>query len=144
MNRLVYLAIAVFLLYSPSAQVAQTRPVLRVTVEINSPSQGLVVLTPFDSADSFLETPFLILRKPVNMGAEVAFELNNLKSGTYAISAYYDRDNNNELNTNFFGIPKEQVGFSNNAKGSFGPPDFEDAAFDFSYSTAIQIELISL
>lgn len=144
MNRLVSVTIAVFVLYSPPAHVAQTRPVLRVTVEINSPSQGQVVLTLFDSADSFLETPFLILRKPVNMSAEVVFELNNLKSGTYAISAYYDQDNNNELNTNFFGIPKEQVGFSNNAKGSFGPPDFEDAAFDFSYSTAIQIELISL
>ena len=37
---------------------------------------------------------------------------------------------NEKLDTNFFGIPKEQFGFSNNAKGRFGPPSFESASFE--------------
>jgi hypothetical protein len=31
--------------------------------------------------------------------------------------------------TNFFGIPEEGYGFSNNARGSMGPPAFDKAAF---------------
>jgi uncharacterized protein (DUF2141 family) len=30
---------------------------------------------------------------------------------------------------NFFGIPQEGYGFSNNARGSMGPPAFDKAAF---------------
>jgi len=28
-----------------------------------------------------------------------------------------------------FGVPQEAFGFSNDARGSMGPPDFEEAAF---------------
>ncbi len=33
------------------------------------------------------------------------------------------------MDKNFLGIPKEKYGFSNNAKGKLGPPDYEDAKF---------------
>jgi uncharacterized protein (DUF2141 family) len=36
------------------------------------------------------------------------------------------------LATNFVGMPKEGVGASNNAKGHFGPPKFDAAAFRFA------------
>ena len=36
--------------------------------------------------------------------------------GTYAIGVYIDENDNEKLDTNFLGIPKEQYGFSNNAK----------------------------
>ncbi|HIE03040.1 MAG TPA: DUF2141 domain-containing protein [Thiotrichaceae bacterium] len=48
---------------------------------------------------------------------------------TYAIAAYHDTNGNEKLDENFFGIPKEGYGFSNNARGTFGPPSFEKAAF---------------
>lgn len=51
-------------------------------------------------------------------------------SGTYSAAAYHDENNNEELDKNFMGIPKEAYGFSNNASGMFGPPDFVDAAFE--------------
>jgi len=37
---------------------------------------------------------------------------------------------NKELTTNFIGIPKEPIGFSNNARIKFGPPSFEEAKFN--------------
>ncbi len=53
----------------------------------------------------------------------------NLPPGDYAISAFHDADGNGELNVTLLGIPTEGYGFSNNARGLFGPPGFDDAAF---------------
>ena len=51
--------------------------------------------------------------------------------GDYAIAVHHDENSNDEVDTNFIGIPTEDMGASNNAKGSFGPPSFEDAKFSF-------------
>ena len=58
--------------------------------------------------------------------ATYTFELPN---GTYAIGIFIDANYNNEMDRNFFGVPKEQYGFSNDAKGSFGPPSFKRCIF---------------
>jgi uncharacterized protein (DUF2141 family) len=50
---------------------------------------------------------------------------------TYAISVFHDENSNGKLDTNFMGMPREGVGASNGAKGHFGPPKFEAAAFRF-------------
>ena len=52
-----------------------------------------------------------------------------LPFGEYAIKAFHDKNSNEELDTRMFGIPTERYGFSNNAKGAFGPPEYEDARF---------------
>ncbi len=49
--------------------------------------------------------------------------------GTYAIGVVQDVNANGKLDTKMFGIPAEPVGVSNNAKGRFGPPKFDDAKF---------------
>jgi uncharacterized protein (DUF2141 family) len=54
---------------------------------------------------------------------------------------YVDSNKNEKLDTNFFGIPKEQFGFSNNAKGRFGPPSFESASFELDALKEISINL---
>ena len=65
---------------------------------------------------------------------EITWRIDDLPFGRYAISAYHDENGNGELDTGLFGIPSEDYGFSNNARGGFGPPDFADAAFDFTES----------
>jgi len=47
----------------------------------------------------------------------------------YAVAVYHDRNGNRELDTNRLGRPREPYGFSNDARGVFGPPDFDEAAF---------------
>ncbi|MCF8413904.1 MAG: DUF2141 domain-containing protein, partial [Melioribacteraceae bacterium] len=66
----------------------------------------------------------------------------SLAFGEYAIKCYHDVNENRELDTNFFGIPSEDYGFSNNAPATFGPPSFEQAAFKFKSHN--QIEKIEL
>ena len=95
---------------------------ITVVVEGAETNKGQIIFSLFNSADNFLKAPLVNEILPVNMNGQVVFHLKNLSAGTYAISVVYDKDSNGKLNTGFLGIPVELVGFSNNAKGMFGPP----------------------
>ena len=58
--------------------------------------------------------------------------LANVPAGRYGATVIHDENANDKLDTNFLGIPSEGVGASNDAKGSFGPPDFTDMVFAVS------------
>jgi uncharacterized protein (DUF2141 family) len=63
----------------------------------------------------------------------------DLEDGTYAIRYFHDENNNEELDTNFIGIPKEGFGFSNDAFGKFGPKKFKEWLFEVQGDTKLQI-----
>ncbi len=65
-----------------------------------------------------------------NKTASVSFA--GLASGNYAIAILHDENNDGKMNTNFLGIPKEGYGFSNNVMGTFGPPTFSKASFQYN------------
>jgi uncharacterized protein (DUF2141 family) len=65
----------------------------------------------------------------------------SLKAGQYAISAFHDENNNQKLDRNSFGMPKEKYGFSNNVRGTFGPPPIKDQLIDLQSEKAITILL---
>jgi uncharacterized protein (DUF2141 family) len=72
-------------------------------------------------------------------GKEIAvFE--NLADGEYAIKIYQDENDNNKMDFNMMGIPKEGYGFSNNI-GMFGAPEYKEAKFLVKENTAITIDL---
>ena len=77
--------------------------------------------------------------KVVNKKASCVFE--GLLIGEYAISVFHDKNNNNKLDTNFMGIPKEPYAVSNNAKSFMGPPKYEDAKFKITKDTFIEIKI---
>jgi uncharacterized protein (DUF2141 family) len=52
----------------------------------------------------------------------------DLAPGRYAATAYQDINGDGKLTTNLMKLPTEPYGFSNNARGAFGPPPFKDAA----------------
>lgn len=64
----------------------------------------------------------------------------NLPAGTYAVKVFHDENNNEELDTNFIGIPKEGVGFSNNPK-LMGMPSFDKVSFELDGKKTVRIEL---
>lgn len=64
-----------------------------------------------------------------------------LKAGSYAIAAYHDANNNQKLDKSFMGVPTENYGFSNNARGTFGPPSLSDQLFALNKDTSISIVL---
>jgi len=61
-----------------------------------------------------------------------------LPLGEYALSAFYDKDSDGELDTNFIGLPKEPIAMSNNAVAKMGPPKYADAVFTLGAEPLIQ------
>jgi uncharacterized protein (DUF2141 family) len=64
---------------------------------------------------------------PARAGTTVV-QVPNVPPGVYAVQAYQDSNNNGRIDRNFFGLPTEGIGFSNDAPMRFGPPRFDDAA----------------
>jgi uncharacterized protein (DUF2141 family) len=54
----------------------------------------------------------------------------DLEPGRYALAVYHDLNDNNVLDKNFIGIPKEPYGFGNDFRPRFSAPSFDDCAFD--------------
>lgn len=65
----------------------------------------------------------------------------NLEPGSYALAIFHDANDNNEIDRGFTGIPTELYGFSNDARGMFGPPDLEDQLFKIKGNTEIKVLL---
>ena len=68
----------------------------------------------------------------------VAF--NGLENGEYAIALFHDENSNKKLDKNFFGVPKEGYGISNNPK-TLLEPTFKDAEFSLQNDKNIKIEV---
>jgi uncharacterized protein (DUF2141 family) len=57
--------------------------------------------------------------------------LRNVQPGRYAVQAFYDQNGNGKVDRALFGIPREGVGFSNDAKIRMAPPKWEEAVFAY-------------
>jgi uncharacterized protein (DUF2141 family) len=72
--------------------------------------------------------------------AECTFS--DIPLGTYSVKAFHDLDGDEQLDKGLFGIPLEPYGFSNNVRGTFGPPSYESTRFRFrTISGRISIKL---
>jgi uncharacterized protein (DUF2141 family) len=81
------------------------------------------------------------LKKPVGaslVNADTARPIcvfRGIEPGTYALSAFHDKNGNGKLDTNFVGMPVEDYCASNDARGFMGPPSFEDSKFVYRGGT---------
>ena len=83
--------------------------------EVNYTSRG---------EDGFMQDSAFIKKK------KTEYIFKNIPYGTYAVKVYHDKNGNKILDANSFGIPSEDYGFSNDAKGMFGPASWTDAKFE--------------
>lgn len=65
----------------------------------------------------------------------------DIPEGEYAVSAFHDENDNKKMDTRIFGIPKEPIGISNDAKGFMGPPKYKDAKFNVSKDVTLTINI---
>lgn len=72
---------------------------------------------------------------------QVTFTTDALAAGTYAAQVMHDVNGNGQLDTNLVGMPREPWGMSNDARGNFGPPEFDDMRFELGADTVITIRL---
>jgi uncharacterized protein (DUF2141 family) len=116
---------------------------LRITIQGIRSLNGTVLIGLYDSASSFeraiaLSSKEGFLNDPARIGgtalrantsATASAVFSGLPPATYAVILFHDENENGRLDKNFWGVPVEPYGFSNDARGSLGPPSFADAAF---------------
>jgi uncharacterized protein (DUF2141 family) len=78
--------------------------------------------------------------KPIK-GKTLQHQFAGLKPGNYAVAIVDDQNGDRKLNRDFFGIPTEGFGISNNPTVSIqtGTPKFRDASFIVHKNTTINI-----
>ena len=64
----------------------------------------------------------------VNYSSRISFD--SIFPGKYAIQFFHDENENQKMDFNLIGIPKEKFGSSNDVKPILGPPKFEKMLFE--------------
>lgn len=113
-----------FMLTLPMQLFAQHK--IEITIKGIEKVKGTVLIAVYNSEDSFMKKHTVSAKQKVS-DKQVIVVIEGVKTGDYAISMFHDENDNEKLDKNFMGIPNEPYGFSNDAKGSFGPPSFEKA-----------------
>jgi uncharacterized protein (DUF2141 family) len=114
-----------------------------VMVEISGlkDATGDVYIAVYDSDSTWLGDEAVMNKKVViaeSLDGDVVRTELQMPLGSYALSAFYDKDNDGEMDTSFIGLPKEPIALSNNAVAKFGPPSFDDAVFTVGAEPVIQ------
>lgn len=117
---------------------------LTVTIDNIKSIEGAIEIGLFDKDGKFLGEgqAYKSISVEVNSSSETIV-IKDLPKGVYAISLYHDKNGNGKCDRNFFGIPKEPYGFSNNFRPKFSAPRFENCAFDLTSSQSMTISLIN-
>ncbi len=115
---------------------------LEVRVEGVESQEGTIQVALFTSREGFLKNSeaYRTASAEARKGStHLVFE--NLPAGTYALAVFHDRNDNSKLDTNWLGIPKEPMGFSNAGMKAFGPPSFEDCHLNVRGDFRITVNL---
>ena len=135
------LQVLLLALASQTALADELMGILTVEVSGLKDATGNVYIAVYDSDSTWLSDT-TVLSKKVAISETLDGDLVRtellLPLGEYALSVFYDKDDDGELDTNIIGMPKEPIALSNNAVAKFGPPKYADAVFTLGAEPMIQ------
>lgn len=148
MSRLIILASVVLALLFQTAVAqessdysAESSSSFKLQIEGLDKVEGEVRIAMFNSEENYTKETVYAVVIPVD-SLFIEWSVEGLPFGDYAIAVYHDKNENGKLDANFLGIPKEDYGFSNNARGRFGPASWKDASFSVNSKSTIHQILI--
>ena len=107
--------------------ITELRGDISLEMEINNleSNKGLIYIRILDEN----ENPVIVGKSPViNYSSEISFD--SISAGKYAIQFFHDENENQKMDFNLIGIPKEKFGSSNDVKPILCPPKFEKMLFE--------------
>ena len=115
----------------------------KVTAEVENfkSNQGICQACIFQSATSFEKMEALQCINVVVKDKRAVLTFTGLPDGTYAIFVFHDVNNNKKMDKNFFGIPKEGYGASNNKLPFAAAPKFSENKFILSNQSFVQLKI---
>ena len=119
---------------------SQNKLIIEVVGVANS--EGNIKVALYNKAESFLSDDLVFKTDSVLARQGMTqLLLEDIPDGEYAVAIFHDANGNDELDTNWLGIPKEPIGFSKSGMKTFGPPKFKDCSFRIQPDTQIQVIL---
>lgn len=101
---------------------------LRVEVGNAGPANGHVYFALFDSATAYDAFEMTARARSEGTSEPLHAVFSDLAAGEYTVAVFQDTNGNRRLDMNAQGIPIEPYGFSQNAVGYRGRPEFKAAA----------------
>ena len=139
MQRIILLA-GLFLITFVNKVRAQETHTITIEFKGMESDKGNLYVALYDKKTDFLKKSIKgEIVKITDKKATAVFE--NIPEGEYAISAFHDENDNKKMDTKIFGIPKEPIGISNDAKGFMGPPKYKDAKFSVKGDVSLTITM---
>ena len=115
---------------------------LHITVSNIYPVEGKLYIAVYDNEDDYMDLEKTAFKEIIPIDNETEkIVIPGVPDGEYAVSIFQDLNDNGELDTSSIGFPREPYGFSNDARGTFGPPKFRKAKFSVNGNTEIRIKL---
>lgn len=114
---------------------------LQINVDDIRNEEGVVRIAVYRPNDKFLgKEPYKKYEfRPSVPSIQVEIDL---PKGRYGIGVMHDEDKDEQLDKNFFGLPKEGYGVSRNVAKGLSRPAFKDAEIVVEKTTRINIDLV--
>lgn len=145
MNNRSMIILLFFALQITFAQKKQTGSTIIVQLNGIKEPTGQVLLSLFNKEEGFPTQPEKAFRwsKAKVTASSLIISLDGLPLGTYAIAVVHDENSNEVMDRNWFGLPEEPYGISNNVTRTFTPPKFEEAKFTVTGKRdTVKIEMV--
>jgi len=112
------------------AQEAKNGQTIMVTINKITNNNGHVLLS-LNTEDTFMKGQGIQSIKSKIVDGKIVATFKNVEPGTYAIIALHDENDNNTMDFDTNGMPKESYGTSGNTL-EFAPPQFNSSKFNVS------------
>lgn len=132
-----------FSAYQQAPATGGARYTLTIHVENVNKDKGSIGVLVFNSSHGWPENRAEALKDivvPAQPGT-VTVIVPGLAPGDYAVAIAHDVNRNHKLDKNFFGVPREQWGMSNNPHATIKAPPFSAAKFSVRNDVEIQVKL---
>ncbi|MBL7746796.1 MAG: DUF2141 domain-containing protein [Chitinophagaceae bacterium] len=116
---------------------------IKVSVTNLRNNNGHVLISLFREGSGYPDEPEKAIRKGrvIIKDNKAWIIFTGIPAGSYAVAILHDENDDQKMNKNGLGLPKEGYGFSNNVMGAFGPPSYSRASFKFNSTSLAQITI---
>ncbi|WP_191859067.1 DUF2141 domain-containing protein [Hanstruepera ponticola] len=112
---------------------------LTITVKVDNPlNDNGHVLIGLHTVDTFMKGQGVQNAKEKVKDGQIIVTFENVTPGDYAIMVLHDENDNQRMDLEVNGMPKESYGMSNNPM-LYGPPTFTDAKFELTEDKEVVI-----
>lgn len=122
----------------------EAEPELTIVVNNIEEIKGRILIGVFEKEEDYPIEDKMFRALAIRVDGKAVSGAVKVPKGEYAIALFHDVNNDEICNTNWFGIPREAFGFSNNIRPFFSLPAFDKVKVNVEENKKIEISLMRI